>query len=113
MNQEPNSEAAETVQTTSVPAVDLPRLVRLSDVTDDILDAVEDEVGMGGGAWDCVPPKEIIAAAWKFMPRMDAKLVAWYHDDFGVIELSRVQRVGWKPLYSLPNDQVEARRNEA
>ena len=29
MNQEPNSEAAETVQTTSVPAVDLPRLVRL------------------------------------------------------------------------------------
>ena len=27
MNQEPNSEAAETVQTTSVPAVDLPRLV--------------------------------------------------------------------------------------
>lgn len=29
MNQEPNSEAAETVQTTSVTAVDLPRLVRL------------------------------------------------------------------------------------
>ena len=29
MNQEPNNEAAETVQTTSVPAVDLPRLVRL------------------------------------------------------------------------------------
>jgi hypothetical protein len=28
MNQEPNSEAAETVQTTSVPADDLPRLVR-------------------------------------------------------------------------------------
>jgi hypothetical protein len=28
MNQEPNSEAAETVQTTNVPAVDLPRLVR-------------------------------------------------------------------------------------
>jgi len=27
MNQEPNSEAAETVQTKSVPAVDLPRLV--------------------------------------------------------------------------------------
>jgi len=30
MNQEPNSEAAETVQTTSVPAVDLPQLVRRS-----------------------------------------------------------------------------------
>ena len=30
MNQEPNSEAAETVQTTSVPAVDLLRLVRQS-----------------------------------------------------------------------------------
>jgi hypothetical protein len=28
MNQEPNSEAAKTVQTTSAPAVDLPRLAR-------------------------------------------------------------------------------------
>lgn len=31
MNQEPNSEAAETVQTTDSPAVDLPRLVRQFD----------------------------------------------------------------------------------
>ena len=46
------------------------RLVRLLDVTDEILDLVEDEVGMGCGAWDCVPPKEIIAAAWKFLPNV-------------------------------------------
>lgn len=32
MNKKQNPEAAETVQTTSVPAVDLPRLVRLEDV---------------------------------------------------------------------------------
>jgi hypothetical protein len=37
-------------------------------VTDEIVDAVENEVGMGCGAWDMVPPKEIIAAAWKFLP---------------------------------------------
>lgn len=43
-------------------------LFGISDVTDDILDAVENEVGMGCGAWDMVPPKEIIAAAWKFLP---------------------------------------------
>jgi hypothetical protein len=28
--------------------------------------------------------------------------VAWYHDDFDTLELSRVQRVGWKPLYTTP-----------
>jgi hypothetical protein len=103
MRKEPNTEAAETVQTGGDQAV-VQRLVRLSEVTDDILDAVENEVGMGCGTWDCVPPKKIIAAAWKFMPTTDAEPVAWYHDDFGVIELSRVQRVGWKPLYSVPND---------
>jgi hypothetical protein len=32
MNQEPNSEAAETVQITNVPAVDLPRIVRRFEV---------------------------------------------------------------------------------
>ena len=96
----------------SLMAVDHPRLVRLSDVTDDILDAVETEVGMGCGAWDCVPPKEIIAAAWKLMPGADAKPIAWYHEDFGVIELSRIQRVGWQPLYSLPNaERIRAETN--
>jgi len=28
--------------------------------------------------------------------------VAWWHEDFGVVELSRIQRPGWKPLYSTP-----------
>lgn len=40
----------------------------LDDVTDEILDFVENEVAMGSGAWDCVPPKEIILAAWKIKP---------------------------------------------
>lgn len=33
------------------------------DITDDQLDRVENAVGMGHNAWDCVDPKEIIAAA--------------------------------------------------
>jgi hypothetical protein len=58
MNQEPNSEAAETVQTTNVPAVDLPRLVRLfneygssaqsdhADAVDKIMDAAMDKLAV-------------------------------------------------------------------
>jgi hypothetical protein len=38
------------------------------DVTDEIVGSVENEVGMGCGAWDMVSPKEIIASAWKFLP---------------------------------------------
>ena len=26
--------------------------------------------------------------------------VAWYHNDFGVLEFSRHERVGWSPLYA-------------
>lgn len=32
-------------------------------VTDEMVDQVEHLVGMGSNAWDCVDPKEIIAAA--------------------------------------------------
>jgi hypothetical protein len=32
-------------------------------VTDDDVEAVESEIGMGSGAWDCVDPKKIISAA--------------------------------------------------
>ena len=28
--------------------------------------------------------------------------VAWYHNGFGTLELSRVQRLGWSPLYTAP-----------
>ena len=28
--------------------------------------------------------------------------VAWYHNDFGVVELSRIPRAGWKPLTTPP-----------
>ncbi len=34
--------------------------------------------------------------------------VAWYHNDFGVVELSRIPRSGWKPLYTTP-PQLEER----
>lgn len=35
--------------------------------------------------------------------------VAWYHDDFGTLELSRIQRVGWKPLYAAPPQPAQER----
>lgn len=57
-NQPPNATASATGQECGV-----------SDVTDGVVNAVENEVGMGCGAWDCVPPKQIIAAAWKFVPK--------------------------------------------
>ena len=28
--------------------------------------------------------------------------VAWFHDNFGSVELSRLQRVGWQPIYTTP-----------
>jgi hypothetical protein len=31
-----------------------------------------------------------------------AEPVAWFHDDFGNIELSRIKRAGWLPLYAAP-----------
>ena len=33
------------------------------------------------------------------------KPIAWFHDDFGVVELSRIERKGWKPLFSPQNDK--------
>lgn len=38
------------------------------DVTDEMVDEVENAVSMGTGAWDMVDPKEIIAAAWNLKP---------------------------------------------
>ena len=35
-------------------------------------------------------------------PQPSQEPVAWYHDDFGTLELSRIQRIGWKPLYTTP-----------
>lgn len=35
--------------------------------------------------------------------------VAWYHSDFGVIELSRDPRPGWTPLYDPPNHAARPR----
>lgn len=30
-----------------------------------LIEAVENEVGMGHGAWDCLPPEELVAAVLK------------------------------------------------
>jgi len=36
--------------------------------------------------------------------------VAWYHNDFGSVELSRIPRAGWKPLYTTPPLPVQPER---
>ena len=43
------------------------RLYCKSDVTPEDVEAVEDELGMGAGAWDMVDPASIIAAAWNLL----------------------------------------------
>lgn len=46
-------------------------LFSVADVTDDMLDEIEFAVAMASGAWDCVEPKEIVAACWNLMWRSD------------------------------------------
>lgn len=43
-----------------------------------------------------------------FFPEPSAEPVAWYHNGFGVLELSRIRRVGWKPLYAHPSPEPRA-----
>ncbi len=38
-------------------------MVDPKDIEDEFVDEVEHDCGMGCGAWDCVDPKEVIAAA--------------------------------------------------
>lgn len=42
-----------------------PKAITAEDVTDEVVDAVEDAIGMGRGAWDMVDHKELIAATCK------------------------------------------------
>ena len=44
-------------------------------VTPEIIELIEDEVGIGYGAWDCVDPVKIISAAWKFKPNAPMSLL--------------------------------------
>jgi len=46
---------------------------------------------------------EIGRLALKLLLAYNGKPVAWFHEDFGTIELSRVKRKGWNPLFSLEN----------
>ena len=39
----------------------------IRDVSDAVVEKVEEAVGMRAGAWDCVSPREIIAAAWNLL----------------------------------------------
>jgi hypothetical protein len=40
------------------------------EITNEFVDAVELEVGMGAAAWDCVGPMNIIAAVLKLSPEL-------------------------------------------
>jgi len=51
------------IQNASVPCY------AVGDVSDDDVDDIEEDVGMGCGAWDCENPKKIIAAAWNQLSR--------------------------------------------
>lgn len=42
-----------------------------SDITDEDVVAIEEAVGMGTGAWDCIPPKEIIVAVLNQLCKID------------------------------------------
>lgn len=42
---------------------------RLGEISDEFIEAVEDECGMGRGAWDMVLPQEIILAVLKVAPK--------------------------------------------
>lgn len=41
------------------------------------------------------------------------EVVAWYHDEYGTVELSRIRRVGWKPLFAAPKPTPQERQDAA
>jgi len=61
------------------------------------------------GEWYCAEERANALRAALAEPAIKESLtvaepepVAWYHNCFGTLELSRVQRLGWSPLYSAP-----------
>lgn len=38
--------------------------LKISDVWDEDVNIIEENIGMGHAGWDCVDPKEIVLAAW-------------------------------------------------
>lgn len=48
--------------------------IKPEDITDGVVEAVEDEAGMGHQAWDIYSPKEIIAAAMNQHPLVRAAI---------------------------------------
>jgi hypothetical protein len=51
---------------------------------------------------------DLILAARRVLARPPGNPVAWFHMDYGVLELSRIARPGWKPLFTEPNADVDA-----
>ncbi len=56
------------------------------DVSEDTAEAIEDTIGMGSGAWDCVPRAEIIAAAWNHFPGPADEIARLRADRAGLLE---------------------------
>jgi len=55
-------------------------------------------------AWHSDREEQLYKSIWKEAtpPQPEQEPVAWYHNDFGSVELSRIPRAGWKPLYTTP-----------
>ena len=56
------------------------------DITDSMLEQVEDAVGMGCAAWDCVNPKAIVAAAMNLASR-PAPVETCIHDSKDAVHI--------------------------
>jgi hypothetical protein len=90
MNQEPNSEAAETVQTTNVPAVDLPRLFRPFIADEAPLGTIV-QIGLG-------TPDERLARSefhrylFQYFEQLNSGQTGWGVDFNAWLEMTR----GWK-----------------
>ena len=49
-----------------------------------------------------VYPAHLEQALESALAEPEQEPVAWYHNDFGVLEFSLHERVGWSPLYAAP-----------
>ena len=67
---------------------------------DELMALADEYMRWGGKDRDRQALRAAIEAALK-----PGEPVAWFHSDHESIELSRVQRVGWKPLYKAPQPQ--------
>lgn len=86
--------------------------VEVTEAAQKVLDALQNLLKPPKTEQESFSPEAISAtqAAWKMgydAAKAEQEPVAWYHDDFGTLELSRIQRVGWKPLYAARPQRTE------